>query len=45
MGWDPDTKDRYVDAGNDGCRAPFQSEYSAPIFGNNGNSIYDNLHE
>lgn len=45
MGWDPDTEDRYVDAGNDGCRTPFQSEHSASIFGDNGNSIHDNLHQ
>lgn len=45
MGWDPNAEDRYVDAGNNGCCTPFQSEYSVSIFGYNGNSIYDNLHE
>lgn len=45
MGRDPDTEDRYVDASNDGCRTPFYSEYSASIFGDDGNSIHDNLHQ
>lgn len=42
---DPDTKDGYVDASNNACCAPFQLCYRAFVFGDNCNSIDDDLHQ
>lgn len=42
---DPDTKDGYVDAGNNACCAPFQLHYRAIVLCDNCNSIDNDLHQ
>lgn len=45
MGWDPDTKDRYVDDGDNKSSAPLHPSDCLLILSDNRNPINDDLHQ